>query len=151
MDKVYVVTSGEYSDFGIDAIFATEELAQIFVDSFAVDDRSRELNITEWTLNPNEKYLKQNRNPYFLQINKKGDIRDICACESDRVNLFRTEISDAKIHFTKDLEWMNIACFANNEEHAVKIASEKRSQILAANLWGVLNLDDDEWDSILYN
>jgi len=32
--KVYVVTSGEYSDYGISHIFATRELAQTFLDEY---------------------------------------------------------------------------------------------------------------------
>ena len=32
MNQVYVVTSGEYSDYGINAIFTTRELAEDYVD-----------------------------------------------------------------------------------------------------------------------
>lgn len=31
MSKIYVVTSGEYSDYGIDAIFSTKEKAQEYI------------------------------------------------------------------------------------------------------------------------
>lgn len=32
MDKVFIVTSGEYSDYGIDRVFSTEEKAKEWVD-----------------------------------------------------------------------------------------------------------------------
>ena len=32
MRKVYIVTSGEYSDYGIDRVFSTEEKAKEWVD-----------------------------------------------------------------------------------------------------------------------
>ena len=32
MRKVYIVTSGEYSDYGIDSVFSTEEKAKEWID-----------------------------------------------------------------------------------------------------------------------
>lgn len=136
MIKVFVVTSGEYSDYGIDAIFTTRELAQLFIDAFNKNEW-REFNIEDWELNPNETHLKQNRKAYFLRINKKGDIVDLEV--ADTAYGFKQNISDAEISYTKNNEWMNIRCFANDDAHAVKIAGEKRAQILASNLWGVIN------------
>lgn len=41
--KVYIVTSGTYSDYGIEAIFSTEELAKEYIDIHGdYDDRSIE-------------------------------------------------------------------------------------------------------------
>lgn len=34
---------------------------------------------------------------------------------------------------------MNVYCYANDEQHAVKIANEKRTEILALNRWGQNN------------
>ena len=134
MNKVFVVTSGEYSDYGIDAIFSTRELAQNFIDAFKAD-KWHEMDIEEWDLDPNEKHLKQNRKPYFLRINKEGKVTDLEVADSSYG--FKQDIPEAEISYTANLEWMNISCFADDENHAVKIAGEKRSQILAANLWGV--------------
>lgn len=47
--KVYVVTSGEYSSYGIDAIFSTRELAQKFIDDSNYNKYSA-VNIEEWEL-----------------------------------------------------------------------------------------------------
>lgn len=134
MKKVFVVTSGEYSDYGIDAIFSTRELAQSFIDAFKAN-KWYEMDIEEWDLDPNKTHLKQNRKPYFLRINKKGDVSDLSLADSSYG--FNQDMPEAEISYTPNLEWMNINCFADDENHAVKIAGEKRSQILAANLWGV--------------
>ena len=133
-NTVYVVTSGEYSDYGIDAIFSTRELAQSFIDAFKAD-KWHEMDIEEWDLDPNSTHLKQNRKPYFLRINKRGDVSDLEVADSSYG--FKKDLPEAEISYTANLEWMNINCFADDENHAVKIAGEKRSQILAANLWGV--------------
>lgn len=135
MDKVFVVTSGEYSDYGIDAIFSTKELAQTFIKSFKADGW-HDMDIEEWNLDPNKTHLKQNRKPYFLRINKNGDVIDLRVVSSSYE--FHEDIPDAKISYTRNFEWMNINCFADDDNHAIKIAGEKRAQILAANLWGVL-------------
>ena len=124
---------GSYSDYGIDAIFTTRELAQSFIDAFEAV-KWHEMNIEEWDLDPNKTHLKQNRKPYFLKINKKGDVSDLRLADTYG---FKHDMPEAEISYTYNLEWMNINCFADNENHAVKIAGEKRSQILAANLWGV--------------
>ena len=134
MNKVFVVTSGSYSDYGIDAIFTTRELAQSFIDAFEAD-KWHEMDIEEWDLDPNKTHLKQNRKPYFLRINKKGDVSDLRLADS--AYGFKQDMPEAEISYTHNLEWMNINCFADDENHAVKIAGEKRSQILAANIWGV--------------
>jgi len=134
MNKVFVVTSGTYSDYGIDAIFTTRELAQSFIDAFEAN-KWHEMDIEEWDLDPNEKHLKQNRKPYFLRINKEGEVTDLEVADSSYG--FKQDIPEAEISYTANFEWMNINCFADDENHAIKIAGEKRSQILAANLWGV--------------
>lgn len=38
MDKVYLVTSGDYSDYGINAAFSTAELAQAYCDEMNTKD-----------------------------------------------------------------------------------------------------------------
>jgi len=133
MKKIFIVTSGAYSDYGIDAVFSTEELAQKFIDSFKQDNYN-DMYIEEWPLDPNEQHLKQGRKPFFLKINKKGDVTDIKIKTS--ASGFKSDMPTANISFTANDEWMNIECFADDDAHAVKIAGEKRTQILANNIWG---------------
>lgn len=133
MNKVFVVTSGTYSDYSIDSIFTTRELAQSFIDSFNSEWNTME--IEEWDLDPNKNHINQKRKPYFLRINKNGDVSDLEL--SDNASGFKQDMPQAEISYTRDLEWMNIKCFARNKNHAVKIAGEIRAQILANNSWGV--------------
>lgn len=131
MNKVYVVTSGQYSDYGIDAIFTTKELAEKFIDSFL--KMYNEMEIEEWDLNPNEQHLKQNRKPYFLRINKNGNISDVE--QRDSSFGFKQNIPVANTSYTHDKLWLNVECFADDEAHAVKIAGEQRARLLASDLW----------------
>jgi hypothetical protein len=55
--KVYVVTSGEYSNYGINTIFSTRELAQEYVDLKKFTDEYETYHIQSWEvdkLHPSE-------------------------------------------------------------------------------------------------
>jgi len=132
MNKVFVVTSGTYSDYSIDSIFTTIELAQSFIDIFK--DEWNTMEIEERDLDPNKTHITQKRKPFFLRINKNGDVDDLSVANSSCG--FKEDMPKAQIRYTRDLEWMNIKCFARNKNHAVKIAGEIRAQILANNSWG---------------
>ena len=131
MKKVYVVTSGSYSDYGIDAIFDTKELAQSFIDSFKDDSYNDFNGIDEWDLNPNELDLKANRKPFSLRMDIEGNTFELEQSSSSYGHKNGTDLS-----FTYKKDLMNVKCFADDEIHAVKIANEKRIQILALNRWG---------------
>ena len=49
--QVYVVTSGEYSNYGINAIFSTRELAQEYVDLKEFTDEYETYHIQSWEVN----------------------------------------------------------------------------------------------------
>lgn len=134
MKKVFVVTSGEYSDYGIDSIFSTKELAEKFIESF--NQTYRNMSIEEWTLDPSENAIQTNKKAFWLRIDKDGNTRDLEWCDS--AYGFRGETPS--LSWTGDKVWLNIYVFANDDKHAVKIANEIRSQVIALNLWGN-NLD----------
>lgn len=50
MGKVYVVTAGEYSDYGIEKIFSTREKAQEYIDIVSAPGRQDFNDIQEWEL-----------------------------------------------------------------------------------------------------
>jgi len=130
--KVFIVTSGQYCDYGINAVFSTKELAEKYISAF--DNEYIQRDIEEWDLDPNKTDLNQNRRAYFLRINKNGDIGELYIADSSYG--YGEDISKSKQSYTSDKAWLNIFCFADDENHAIKIAGKKRSQILAANLWG---------------
>ena len=49
---IYIVTSGEYSNYAIDAIFSTEELAKKYIDDNP--DEWQEQRIEEWEIDKPE-------------------------------------------------------------------------------------------------
>ena len=69
MNQVYVVTSGEYSDYGINAIFTTRELAEDYVDEMNIANGDfKPYYINAWTL---DKAFKEMPVSDFCFINGK--------------------------------------------------------------------------------
>jgi hypothetical protein len=133
MKKIYIVTSGYYSDYGINAVFSTKELAEKYINNFDKTEQYPygDFNIEEWELNPNKEHLKQNRKYYFVRMEKNGDIKEIEEGGGNGETIQNSEIS-----FTYDKTLMNVFCYADSKEHAVKIAGERRTYILFNDLWG---------------
>jgi hypothetical protein len=55
----------------------------------------------------------------------------------DRIN--QSDSYGDRIYYWKDENKeliMHMFCFANDEEHAIKIVNEKRAQIISMNKWG---------------
>lgn len=129
---IYIVTSGSYSEYGINAVFDEENLAQKYCDTFneGRDDYDR-LEIEEWDLNPFGDDLSKGRKPYFLRMKKDGLAYDIRKEDS----AYGFSESGKKYGFSINND-MYINVFADDEKHAIKIANEHRIQILASNNWG---------------
>lgn len=133
MEMIYVVTSGSYSDYGIDAIFSTKEMAQAFIDG--IKTPYEEMRIGEWELDPHLKDLKKGRKAYRVTMSKEGKVREV-ANESSTYILNRVEYGfPPGISFQDNKKIMNCSCFADDEKHAIKIVNEKRIQFIALNKW----------------
>ena len=123
--KVYVVTSGEYSDYGIEGIFDSREKAEEYINHSA----STELNdIEEYNLNE----LKPDKSEKVFKLRSKFD----------EIDFHITGYGPDAAHY-KDLMcradsggWIpsNDVIFyicADTRERAIKIASERLRQVKA--------------------
>lgn len=130
---IYVVTAGSYSEYGIEAIFGTKELAQVFIDG--IINPYDAMRIEEWELDPHIKDLKKGRKAYRVTISKEGEVKEV-ANESSTYILNKAEYGfPPGISFQDNKKIMNYSCWADDEKHAIKIANEKRIQFIALNKW----------------
>lgn len=127
MSKIYIVTEGEYSDYSINNVFSTEEKAKEFIaergggiEEFELDPDWRN-EITNYIKGyfPFEVIYHYNTNEY--KATKRvwsayGNYKNYCM-----------PYGSAEIKWT-------IKCIAQDEQHALKIASERIAQIKALNL-----------------
>jgi hypothetical protein len=124
-DKVYVVTSGSYSDYGIVGVFDNAELAQLTASNIR---GSNEVEVYE--LNPDaDKYLAGLR-MFVVLIAKDGTVKE---CE---LKFGETRFLKYGYASNLDEDWLlETEVWAKDAEHAIKVANERRSYLLAENLW----------------
>lgn len=63
--KVYIVTSGSYSDYGIHEVFSTEEEAKKYIDAVGTDD---DWEVEEYEVDPTD--WKDSRGIYCIYIDR---------------------------------------------------------------------------------
>jgi hypothetical protein len=141
MTKIYVVTSGSYSDYCIEGIFSTEEKANKYID-FMVGgkDRSDDFRVEEHDLDTEIPVMPLNHNSYEVSMAKDGSVSVV---NPSSYADFLSRMGGVRMcmqtyawgNIKVGTEYLVTIVLATDEQHAVKIASERRSRILANNLW----------------
>lgn len=116
----YVLLNGSYSDEHIVAVFSSMELAsaaaQIFTD---------EAHIDEFEIDACAEDMRQSRIPYFVRLSREtGDTMDV-HCEVSSYGAFSSAVLE---DVNKNLYTQ---CWASDDKHAIKIASDRRAEFLA--------------------
>jgi hypothetical protein len=130
MNKIYVVTSGEYSDYHIDGIFDNKDKANAFVKKFSSDDYGGKCYVEEYELNPYSEEMQKDYNPYFVRMMKNGDVDEIYINKSSFG--FRGDSNKYGFDIGGNLFFHILA---KDKEHAIKITNEFRIQLIANNNW----------------
>ena len=117
MAKVWIVTSGEYSDYSIDGVFSTNELAAKYCEKWGGE-------IETWNLDePIPDVL------WAIRMGIGGEVISSWKnCSAEGFDFFALD--------NKAIVW-NVK--TEDEQRAIKVTNEKRTQILALGIWG-----DDE-------
>lgn len=125
--KIYIVTKGEYSDYRIRGVFTDREKADKFLDS--ITTKYGDNTIEEWDANipDSPKSYKY----FFVKMSKSGDVKYVCT------SYYFSSKEEISFRFSEEL--MFSYQFAKDEKHAVKIANERRTRLIAENKWGVDN------------
>jgi hypothetical protein len=156
--KVYVVTEGEYSDYHIVEIFTNKEKAELLAEPFY------ERRVEEFELDPETPdYIKRGYKIFFINMFEDGglpqnpDDFDVYEYSADRsswdLNKARFVKHEYPYFHTGEKwrhgndedkphngEWvMEIDILAKDKKHAIKIANEKRVQLIGGNMWGTNN------------
>lgn len=121
MTKLYAVTSGEYADYRVDAIFDDKTIADQWMAVYGGDD------IAEYTLNPGVKEMKEGLALYQVLIKRNGDCHLVSTVNPESV------MGDVRLFWERNM--LRVLTWATDQSHAVKIANEKRTQLLTNNVW----------------
>ena len=128
---IYVVTEGDYSNYHICAVFDDKELAELYLSHFGGE-------IEEWELNPLQKQLRQGRVVWHVQMNQEGGTSYFGVHATERDVPETDKMVPVRMSSLPDYRYawhLEIECYAENKQHAIKIANERRTQIIALSLW----------------
>ena len=125
MTKVYMVTDGSYSDYRVLGIYSTKAKAEKAKVLFNADNEIDTIDLDVVPTTPRGMLrwvVEMDRNG-----NVKGVSRETCEYHLSRASVWKP--------FDKDVTYLRAAIWAKDEEHAVKIANEWRTRIVANKLW----------------
>lgn len=112
--KIYIVTSGEYSDYEIDAVFTTREKAVDYVEQHGTD-----CNIEEYNLDEEVEKRTQLWSIEFC-------VEDGKLCKAYPTSYERSKVIDTcSIFFTFVKSYIRFYIDADSMDRAVKIARER--------------------------
>ena len=131
MDKIYLVSEGEYSDYSIVGAFSTEEKAQALVDVINARPYST-ARIEIYHLDSVQ--LKPGHQVYHIWMNSEGNTPwEVFIGYVENGTEARTEF-----RFSRQAPqgtYLVVTRYVETPEHAVKIANELRTQWLAQREW----------------
>lgn len=120
--KVYLVTSGDYSDYHILGAYSSRELAEEAQALFAAD------SIEDWDLDKTIDH-PQGMLMYRVLMDIDGNVQPPVESVSIEYHLAPSWCPFGNKTTVVFYEW------AEDETHAIKIAGEKRAELIAMNKW----------------
>jgi hypothetical protein len=128
MSKVWLVSTGDYSEYHVHGVYSTEEKALVAKEAYNAD-KIEERELDAMPDSPPGLY------GWLVRMDQDGNTEHIYRVSNDVMkgeygwHPARTMGGDAKIGF------VNFCVWARDQEHAVKIANEKRAGLIASGEW----------------
>ena len=122
--KIFAVSSGVYSDYHINAVFSTRELAQAYIAKRG--DGLWDPNIEEWKVDEEADFIA--RPLYWAAVYlKTGDlVPEHCRTSTQWASPSARAYDEPRLVYTNRI----VAGSFVSQEHALKLAAEKRQEIL---------------------
>jgi len=138
MTKIYVVTGGCYSDYHIVGVFSSEKLANKAAESL-------NSQVETYELDKHSDRIVQGFSAYRIVMSLNGDVtsvrEDTYPCWLDKATEQTCEKKRMpKFSGTKNeyIGWQSVRevyVWARDEKHAVKIAGDRRREMIANGEW----------------
>lgn len=133
MASVYIVTQGTYSDYHIVGVFITQEHAQALVDLYPATLEREKMDIEEWPLEDTPP-TPVGMAAYSVSMEATGaasrverSVNQIWAAQNAHTLVYNNG--------RERVPWMVTHMFARDDEHAIKIANERRAYLIATEQW----------------
>lgn len=122
--KIYLITTGEYSDYRVSAVCSTYAKAK--EAAAAYDGEVETWQLDYWPTCP------PGMRAYLLYMRRDGTTEKV---EAQTDMYWLQAATEARVNFNRDRSVMIMTVFAKSPEHAVKIVNEKRTQLIANDEW----------------
>ncbi len=135
MDKIYIVTTGVYSDYSINAVFSTKKLAKEYIKKYGL--KKDECRIEEYKIDSVILDFPE-PNLFKVYMRENGDVFDISKClEFSKGTVLYALNKKYEFYYDNMLDeyLLQIYVFAKTKKHAIKIVNEKRVQLIAEHKW----------------
>jgi hypothetical protein len=144
---IYAVSSGDYSDYSVLALFSTQELAQDYVDTILAGKSYDTPRIEEYELDPEVPSLRAGLSAWLIGMDRDGNV--IRADQGSPGFRMRGPYficcKQGRGFAGQEPRGIVFACVAKSVDHAIKIVNEWRIQLIAENRW---TLDQGEFNKI---
>lgn len=130
MASIWVIEDGEYSDYRVVGVYSTKEHA----------DRVRDLvggEVNEWALDPLIETLNAGLTYYRVEMYRNGDVKQAGPTKisnSEVMSTYRTSVYMA-IWPRTEAKRLIVEGWFRDEDHAIKVTNEKRTEQIASGLW----------------
>ena len=139
MASVWVVETGEYSDYRVVGVFSSKENAQQIADTLHAS--YDEATVSEWPLDPAVLELRQGFTRFLVDMRVDGTIERCDRSEPNAYNIAgsvsmwrRTQAPAYRGNPDKP-DVLQVETWARDEQHAIKITNEHRIRFIASGEW----------------
>jgi hypothetical protein len=128
--KVYIVTSGCYSDYSINHVFSTRELAEEWIG----EKINEEYHVEEYEIDPPVDFLENIKTSIGVDMLKDGTVKNI---RNDRFGSYDKE---ARVRAWSDYHnppefYLETVILTRDTQTAIKATNEIRLRLLALERW----------------
>lgn len=143
---IYAVSSGNYSDYRVNALFSTKKAAKEFIELVGKKDNWCDFNdIEEYELDPPAvDNLNSGLSVWLVEMRRDGTVERSHATDNDAYDIeyasnppdiWRKTKAPAFKGKPDVHDTLMVRAWAKDSDHAVKIANEKRIQMIAEGKW----------------
>lgn len=141
MKQLFIVTSGEYSDYSIIACFSTEKKAKDFMKYFSGLSKWNSPRVEVYELDPPViEQVEKGYTVYCIVMLRDGGIESIKDEGPD--DLYRGSHYYVWFRHDSPPDAMVIKACAKTRKQAIKIANDLRAQSIAQNEWTETEAED---------
>lgn len=141
--NVWVIEDGEYSDYRVVGVFSSQENAQIVADAIKAESESSysEATIAVWPLDPAVDELRQGLKCYHIWMQRDGTVERCHLAQlagdhiGGEVGMWRRSVAAALFKMLDKPDVLDAKVWAKDDQHAVKIANEHRTRLIASGEW----------------